>query len=96
MQKFKEYAGIETRTAFSIHHGIGRQKSTKLVSNATKVVDVLNIQGNPFVKKDMHNLVTFAVIPDYVSKYIENRYQLGRDALKKFIANRMVDKTVEF
>ena len=66
------------------------------MSNAAKVADVLNIQGNPFVKEDMYNLVTFAVMPDHVSKYIENRYQLGRDALEKFIANRMVDKTVEF
>ena len=87
---------IKTRTAFSLHHDIGNQKSTKLVSNVANVADVLNIQGNPFVKEDMHNLVTFAVMPDYVSKYIENRYQLGRDAHKKFIANRMVDKTVEF
>lgn len=66
------------------------------MSNAAKVADVLNIQGNPFVKEDMHNLVTFAVMPDYVSNDIENRDQLGRDALEKFIANRMVDKTVEF
>ena len=96
MHEFKEYAGIETRTAFSLHNDIGSQKSTKLVSNAAKVADVLNIQGNPFVREDMHNLVTCAVMPDYVCKYIENRYQLGRDAFKKFIANRMVDKTVEF
>ena len=82
MHEFKEYAGIETRTAFFLHH------------YAAKVADVLNIQGNPFVKEDMQNLVMFAVMPDYVSKYIENRYQLGRDALTKFIANRMVDKTV--
>ena len=87
---------IETRTASSLHHDIGSQKSTKLVSNAAKVADVLNIQGNPFVKEDMHNLVTFAVMSDYVSNDIENRDQLGRDALEKFIANRMVDKTVEF
>ena len=66
------------------------------MSNAAKVADVLNIQGNPFVKEDMHNLVTFAAMPDYVSNDIENRDQLGRDALEKFIANRMVDKTVEF
>ena len=66
------------------------------MNNVAKVADVLNIQGNPFVKEDMHNLVTFAVMPDYVSKYKENRYQLGKDALKKFNANRMVDKTVEF
>ena len=96
VHEFKDYAGIETRTASSLHHDIGSQKSTKLVSNAAKVADVLNIQGNPFVKEDMHNLVTFAAMPDYVSKYIENRYQLGRHALQKFIANRMVDKTVEF
>ena len=96
VHEFKEYAGIETRTASSLHHDIGSQKSTKLVSNAAKVADVLNIQGNPFVKEDMHNLVTFAVMPDYVSNDIENRDQLGRDALEKFIANRMVDKTVEF
>ena len=68
----------------------------KLVSNAAKLADVLNIQGNPFVKEGMHNLVTYPGMPDYVSNEIENRDQLGRDALEKFIANRMVDKTVEF
>ena len=65
------------------------------MSNAAKVA-TFNIQGNPFVKEGMHNLVTFAVMPDYVRNYIVNRDQLGRDALEKFIANRMVDKTVEF
>ena len=35
------------------------------VSNAAKVADVLNIQGNPFVKEDVHNLVTFAVMPKF-------------------------------
>ena len=96
MYEFKEYAGIKTRTASSLHHDIGSQKSTKLVSNAAAVANIINIQGNPFVKEDMHNLVTYAVMPDYVSNDIENRDQLGRDALEKCIANRMVDKTVEF
>lgn len=35
-------------------------------------------------------------MPDYVSNDIENRDQLGRDSIERFIANRMVDKTVEF
>ena len=96
VHEFKECAGIEARTASSLHHDIGSQKSTKLVSNAAKLADVLNIQGNPFVKADMHNLVMFAVMPDYVSNDIENRDQLGGDALKKLIANKMVDKPIEF
>ena len=82
VHEFKEYAGIETRTASSLHHDIGSQKRKKLVSNAAKVVDVLNIQRNPYVKEDMNNLVMLAVIPDYVSNDIENRDQLGRDALR--------------
>ena len=97
VNEFKEYAGIETRTASSLHHDIGSQKNMKMLSNAAKVADILNIQlGNPFVKEDMHNVVTFVVMPDYVSNDIKNSDKLGRDALEKFIANRMTDKTVEF
>ncbi len=96
VHEFKDYAGIETGTASSLHHEIGSEKSTKLVNNAAKLAGVLNIQGNPFLKEDMHNLVTFAVTPDNVSKDIANRDQLGRDALEKFIATRMVNKTVAF
>ena len=54
------------------------------MGNATKLADVLNIQGNPFVKEDMHNLVTFAVMPDYFNNDIENRDQLGRNKTVEF------------
>ena len=54
------------------------------------------MQGNPFLKTDVFNLVTFAVAPSNISKNIEDRDKLGRTALEIFISNRMVDKKIQF
>ncbi|KAG1715023.1 ABC transporter C family member 8 [Nymphon striatum] len=73
VQEFKEYAGIDNRRACSLHHELTSEKSSKLVRNAAKLVGNINMQGNPFLKNDMYNLMTFAVAPDDVSKDIEYR-----------------------
>ena len=96
VQEFKEYAGIESRAASSLHHEIGSHKSSRMIMNAAKLARAISIQGNPHLKEDMHNLVTFAVTPASVSSDIENRDKLGREALERFIENRMVSNTVEF
>ncbi|KAG1652168.1 Organic cation transporter protein [Nymphon striatum] len=96
VQEFKEYAGIDSRRACSLHHELTSEKSSKLVRNAAKLVGNINMQGNPFLKNDMYNLMTFAVAPDDVSKDIEYRDQHGKEALQHFVSTRMVDNTVEF
>ncbi|KAG1662216.1 hypothetical protein GQR58_021026 [Nymphon striatum] len=96
VQEFKEYAGIDNRRACSLHHELTSEKSSKLVRNAAKLVGNINMQGNPFLKNDMYNLMTFAVAPDDVSKDIEYRDQHGKEALQHFVSTRMVDNTVEF
>ncbi|KAG1650791.1 hypothetical protein GQR58_027738 [Nymphon striatum] len=96
VQEFKEYAGIDNRRAYSLHHELTSEKSSKLVRNAAKLVGNINMQGNPFLKHDMYNLMTFAVAPDDVSKDIEYRDQYGKEALQHFVSTRMVDNTVEF
>ncbi|KAG1705831.1 hypothetical protein GQR58_003795 [Nymphon striatum] len=96
VQEFKEYAGIENRRACSLHHELTSEKSSKLVRNAAKLVGNINMQGNPFLKNDMYNLMTFAVAPDDVSKDIEYRDQHGKEALQHFVSTRMVNNTVEF
>ncbi|KAG1655742.1 hypothetical protein GQR58_024329 [Nymphon striatum] len=96
VQEFKEYAGIDNRRACSLHHELTSEKSSKLVRNAAKLVGNINMQGNPFLKNDMYNLMTFAVAPDDVSKDIEYRDQHGKEALQHFVSTRMVNNTVEF
>lgn len=96
VQAFKEYAGIESRKPCSLHHELTSHKGAKLVKNATKVARSISLQGNPFLKDDMHNLITFAVTPADISENIENRDDLGKESLEKFVASRMTDNTTEF
>lgn len=96
VKEFQEYSGIDTRKSSSLHHEFIGDKSTKMTINAAKIVQILSKEGNPFLKNDMFNLMTFAVTPKSVSSDIEERDQLGRKALEKFVSTRMVDKTVKF
>ncbi|KAG1676988.1 Transient receptor potential-gamma protein [Nymphon striatum] len=96
VQEFKEYAGIDNKRACSLHHELKSEKSSKLVRNAAKLVGNINMQGNPFLKNDMYNLMTFAVAPNNVSKDIEYCDQHGKEALHHFVSTRMVNNTVEF
>jgi len=96
VEEFKDYAGVESREASSLHHELTGDKGTKLVQNAAKLVQVISKQGNPFEESDMFNLVTFAVTPSEVRQNIENRDQLGRESIEKFVLSRMVEKTVGF
>ena len=96
VNEFKDYAGIESRQATSLHHELTGGKGTRLIQNAAKLVDAINKQGNPFEESDMFNLMTYAVPPIEVSQNIEQRDKLGREALEKFVTSRMVEKTVGF
>lgn len=96
VQEFKEYAGIEVRQPSSLHHELVGAKGAKNISFAAKIFNVLTKEGNPFLKTDMFNLVTFAVTPDSVSRNIENRDKLGKEALENFVSTRMVEKSVPF
>jgi len=96
VQEFKVYAGIETRQSSSLHHELTGSKSSKIIANAANIVRVITRQGSPFLKDDMFNLVTFAVVPENVCINIEERNKLGREALEKFVSDRMIDKSVNF
>ena len=61
-------------------------KDEKIHETVTKFVNVLTMQGNPFLKTDAFNLVTFAVARSNISKNIEDRDKLGRTALETFIS----------
>ena len=96
VEEFKDYSGIESRQASSLHHERVGGKSSKMIMNASRLVDAVTKQGNPLKQRDMFNLVTFAVTPAEVSQNIESRDHLGNEALEKFVSTRMVDKTVHF
>ena len=95
VQEFKDYAGIESRKPISLHHELGERKSEKILETVTKLVNVLAMQGNLFLKTDVFNLVTFAVAPSNIGKNIEDRDKLGRTSLETFISNRMIDKKIQ-
>ena len=95
-QEFKDYAGIELRQPSSLHHEEFGEKGSRMIANAAKIMKVVTRQGNPFLKDDMYNLVTFAVVPSNVASDIENHDRLGRQALEKFVSTRMTEKTVKF
>ena len=95
-QEFKDYAGIEARQPSSLHHEVVGEKGSRMIVNAAKMTNIIKRQGNPFLKDDMYNLVTFAVVPSNVTSNIENRDWLGRQALEKFVSARMTEKTVNF
>ena len=96
VDEFKDYAGIKSRQATSLHHELTGDKGNRLIQNAAKLVKAISKQGNPFEEIDMFNLMTFAVTPHEVSQNIEQRDELGREAMEKFVTNRMVEKTVGF
>ena len=96
VQEFKDYAGIESRKPTSVHHELVGGKSEKIPETVTKLVNVLAMQGNPFLETDVFNLVTFPVAPSNISKNIEDHDKLGRTALETFMSNRMVDKKIQF
>jgi len=96
VQEFKDYAGIETRQPSSLHREHTRSKSSKLIANAANIVRVITRQGNPFLKDDMFNLVTFVVVPENVCSNIEQRDKLGTEAMEKFVSDRMINKSVNF
>ena len=45
---FKDYAGIESRQATSLHHELTGGKGTRLIQNAAKLVEAISKEGNPF------------------------------------------------
>ncbi|KAJ8040903.1 hypothetical protein HOLleu_15346 [Holothuria leucospilota] len=96
VQEFKEYAGIQGRQPSTLHHETVGEKSTQMIKYAADVVDVITKQGNPFMQSDMFNLVTYAVTPAKVAKNIEDRDNLGREALEKFVSSRMIEHTTGF
>ena len=96
VEEFKDYSGIESRQASSLHHERVGGKSSKMIMNASRFVDAVTKQENPLKQRNMFNLVTFAVTPAEVSQNIESRDHLGNEALEKFVSTRMVDKTVNF
>lgn len=96
VEEFKDYAGVESREPTSLHHELTGDKGTTLIQKAARLVQVISKQGNPFEQSDMFNLVTFAVTPSKVCQNIENRDQLGKESLEKFVLSRMVEKTVGF
>ncbi len=96
VEEFQEYAGIEQRNPSSLHHEFAGERASKLVANASKLVQGITKQGNPFLKSDMSNLVTFAVPPDNIIHNIQERDALGRKALEKFVTSRMTEETVPF
>lgn len=95
-QEFKDYAGIERRQPSSLHHEVFGEKGSRMTANAAKIIKVITRQGYPFLKDDMYNLVTYAVVPSNVTSNIENRDILGKQALEKFVSTKMTKKTVKF
>ena len=96
VDEFKDYAGIKSRQATSLHHELTGDKGNRLIQNAAKLVKAISKQGNPFEEIDMFNLMTFAVTPHEVSQNTQQRDELGREAMEKFVTNRMVENTVGF
>ncbi|KAJ8046467.1 hypothetical protein HOLleu_05142 [Holothuria leucospilota] len=96
VQEFKEYAGIQGRQPSTLHHETVGEKSTQMIKYAADVVDVITMQGNPFMQSDMSNLITYAVTPAKVAKNTEDRDNLGREALEKFVSSRMIEHTTGF
>lgn len=96
VEEFKDYAGIQPRMNSSIHHEVVGEKSHKLLVNAAKIIKTITKQGNPFLKSDMFNLVTFAVVPANICCDIEDRDNFGREALERFVTTRMIEQTIKF
>lgn len=94
VQSFKEYAGISGRTASMVHHEHISTKSTKMIKDSSLIVKQILKKGNPFHKTEMFNLVTFAVPPANIQHDIENHDDLGKNALAKFVKERMTEETV--
>ena len=93
---FKEYAGIQSHKSSSIHHQMVGTKSTTMLTNTLKLYTFLMKNGNPLFKSDVHNLTTFAVVPNDISINIEKRDELGRKALEAFVDERIVQKSIPF
>lgn len=76
-----------------LHHSTTVIKSSRMIMNAAKLARAISAHGNSLLKKDMHNLVAFAVTPAIISSDIENQDQLGREVLEKFFENRTVSNS---
>ncbi len=96
VEEFKVYAGIEGRQPSSLHHEVVGTRGKNMLVNAAKIATIISKQGNPFSKTDMFNLMTFAIPTAVVCSNIEERDNLGQQALEKFVSTRMVEKTVKF
>ena len=96
VQEFKEYAGIETRMKSSVHHEAIGEKSSRILINAAKIIKIITEQGNAFLKSDMFNLATFAVVPENICRDIKDRDNFARMALDRFVTTRMIEKTTNF
>ena len=53
VDEFKDYAGIKSRQATSLHHELNGDKGNILIQNAAKLVKAISKQGNPFEEIDM-------------------------------------------
>ena len=74
VQEFKEYAGIQTSIQSFVHHRAIGEKSGRLLKNAAKIIKIITEQGNLFLKRDMFNPATFAVVPENIYRDIEDRW----------------------
>ena len=70
VQEFKEYVGIQIRMSSSVHHTA--MGESLLLINAAKIITIIFEQGNPFLKCDMLNLATVAVVPEKLYRDIED------------------------
>ena len=55
VQVFKDHAEIESKKPTCLHHELVGGKSEKIPDTVTKLVNVLTMQGNPFLKTDVFN-----------------------------------------
>lgn len=93
---FKSYAGINSVENRSIHHESFGGKGCKIINAAAKLSNALSKEGNPFLKSDLHNLMTFSVPPQKITHDTLNRDNIGRDAFEKFVDQRLVSRNVKF
>ena len=76
----------------SVHHEAIGGNGSRLLNNAVKIIESMTEQCNLFLKTDMFNLATFAVVPENTCRDIEDRDNFGGMAMDKFVTTRMIEK----
>ena len=80
------------RTSSSHHHNLSDAVTNRYNENVQKLKDVLKV-SEPFATEERHlvNIITKAVMPDYVKEGVLTRDKIGQALFDTFAQERIVD-----